>query len=99
MEGDGASGGEKRSTLRRKRRRTTQQRCITMNKAEASLWKDTAFIVSEHVVFSDRTVSVRQIKKSVLMSWTDGYTSSRRPDIKELKTALEEAKKRLHVTG
>ncbi|KAL0835771.1 hypothetical protein Bca101_087660 [Brassica carinata] len=71
MEGDGASGGEKRSTLRRKRRRTTQQ----------------------------RTVSVRQIKKSVLMSWTDGYTSSRRPDIKELKTALEEAKKRLHVTG
>ncbi|CAN6916534.1 unnamed protein product [Brassica oleracea var. botrytis] len=45
------------------------------------------------------TVSVRQIKRSALMSWTDGYTSSRRQDIKELKTALEEAKKRLHVTG
>ncbi|CAN7028457.1 unnamed protein product [Brassica oleracea var. botrytis] len=65
MEGDGASGGEKR----RKRRRTME------------------------------TVSVKRITRSVLMSWTDGYTSSRRQDIKELKTALEEAKNRLHVTG
>ncbi|KAH0858294.1 hypothetical protein HID58_086555, partial [Brassica napus] len=45
------------------------------------------------------TVSVKRITRSVLMSWTDGYTSSRRQDIKELKTALEEAKNRLHVTG
>lgn len=28
--------------------------------AEASLWKDTTFIVSEHVVFYDRAVSVKR---------------------------------------
>ncbi|CAN6859227.1 unnamed protein product [Brassica oleracea] len=99
MEGDGASGGVSDGEKRSNRQRETKKAAENDGKAEASLWKDTAFIVSEHVVFSDRTVSVKRITRSVLMSWTDGYTSSRRQDIKELKTALEEAKNRLHVTG
>lgn len=68
---------------------------LHVTEAEASWWKVTAYIVSEHIVFYTGTVIVKRVtagfrhmysghwrnKECVLMSWRESNTSSWRQEI------------------